>query len=121
MTTIYPTQTYTMPQPIQQSSWYDNHGQPSPASSTSPRSPRSNDSSGYVQPNPARQLRPLKSPLYVPAVLRPTEHFPTMQSPATPPRSTKGSLDDPQLQEQDQCEQDDKFLEAVKIEKELGE
>ena len=47
----------------------------------------------YIQhhpPNPYKQLRPLKSPLYIPASLRPTEHF---SSPATPPKSQHGSLD----------------------------
>jgi hypothetical protein len=34
----------------------------------------------------------MKSPLYVPAVLRPTEHFST-PSPMTPPKSLHGSLD----------------------------
>jgi len=42
-------------------------------------------------PNPTKQLRPLKSPLYIPAVLRPTEHFPVM-SPMTPPKSIRSSL-----------------------------
>lgn len=49
----------------------------------------------YLQqhaPNPYKQLRPLKSPLYVPAALRPTEHFVT-PSPMTPPKSLHGSLD----------------------------
>jgi hypothetical protein len=49
----------------------------------------------YLQqhgPNPYKQLRPLKSPLYVPAVLRPTEHF-CSPSPMTPPKSLHGSLD----------------------------
>jgi hypothetical protein len=43
-------------------------------------------------PNPYKQLRPLKSPLYVPAALRPTEHFYT-PSPMTPPKSLHESLD----------------------------
>ena len=38
------------------------------------------------------QLRPPKSPLYVPAALRPTER-PIKQSPMTPPKSLHGSLD----------------------------
>ena len=49
----------------------------------------------YIQqhaPNPYKQLRPLKSPLYVPAALRPTEHF-CAPSPMTPPKSLQGSLD----------------------------
>lgn len=54
----------------------------------------------YLQhaPNPYKQLRPLKSPLYVPAVLRPTEHFCT-PSPMTPPKSLHGSLDNLQENE----------------------
>ncbi|KAL9612993.1 MAG: hypothetical protein Q9167_002426 [Letrouitia subvulpina] len=39
-----------------------------------------------------RQLRPPKSPLYVPAALRPTER-PHRVSPLTPPRSVHGSTD----------------------------
>jgi FYVE zinc finger len=65
----------------------------SPLSSISPTSPRMND---YIQqhaPNPYKQIRQLKSPLYVPAALRPTEHFSTPTTPATPPKSQHGSLD----------------------------
>jgi hypothetical protein len=64
--------------------------QPSPANSASPTSPRISDYMQPQAPNPYKQLRPLKSPLYVPAVLRPTEHFST---PNTPPKSQQGSLD----------------------------
>ena len=46
----------------------------------------------YQVPNHVRQLRPPKSPLYVPAALRPTER-PLRQSPMTPPKSLHGSLD----------------------------
>jgi hypothetical protein len=46
----------------------------------------------HQPPNQYRQLRPQKTPLYVPAVLRPTE-FPAKQSPMTPPKSLHGSLD----------------------------
>ncbi|KIW88261.1 uncharacterized protein Z519_11372 [Cladophialophora bantiana CBS 173.52] len=84
MATNYTTQPYAIPDYMSQ--------QPSPASSTSPTSPRMHD---YIQqhaPNPYKQLRPLKSPLYVPAALRPTEHFCT-PSPMTPPKSLHGSLD----------------------------
>lgn len=43
-----------------------------------------------------RQLRPPKSPLYVPAVLRPTDPPKRVQkpSPLTPPQSTHNSFDD---------------------------
>ena len=80
----YMAQPYTVPDFTAQ--------EPSPASSTSPTSPRMQD---YIQqhaPNPYKQLRPLKSPLYVPAALRPTEHF-CSPSPMTPPKSLHGSLD----------------------------
>ncbi|KAL9598543.1 MAG: hypothetical protein Q9219_004445 [cf. Caloplaca sp. 3 TL-2023] len=43
-------------------------------------------------PLTGRQLRPLKSPMYVPAALRPTER-PHRPSPLTPPRSLHGSTD----------------------------
>lgn len=66
--------------------------QPSPASSASPTSPRIHDYLQQQAPNPYKQLRPLKSPLYVPAVLRPTEHF-SSPAPLTPPKSLHGSLD----------------------------
>jgi len=92
-TTVYPTQTYAIPQDSQMSYYGPGvSGQPSPSSSTSPASPRIADTPQPYNPNPAKQLRPLKSPLYVPAVLRPTEHFPVMP-PMTPPKSTRGSLD----------------------------
>lgn len=58
------------------------NGNPSPANSNSPTSPRLSH----------RQLRPPKGPLYVPAALRPTERHPK-HSPPTPPRSVHGSLD----------------------------
>ena len=57
----------------------------------SPTSPRNPSQLSYL-PLHTRQLRPPKSPLYVPAVLRPTER-PVRQSPLTPPRSVHGSLD----------------------------
>jgi hypothetical protein len=72
----------------------------SPAESTS-NSP--NDASLTPPPQPpgliqfhapahVRQLRPMKSPLYVPAALRPTER-PIKSSPATPPKSLHGSTE----------------------------
>lgn len=87
-TTSYPTTSYPIPE-IQQN--YAVYQEPSPASSASPTSPRMNEFIQRHAPNPYKQLRPLKSPLYVPAVLRPTEHFST--GPATPPKSQHGSLD----------------------------
>ena len=86
----YPAQPYAIPEHMSQ--------EPSPASSPSPISPRMQD---YIQqhaPNPYKQLRPLKSPLYVPAALRPTEHF-CSPSPMTPPKSLQGSLDNLQEDE----------------------
>ncbi|RMD39368.1 hypothetical protein DV735_g5765, partial [Chaetothyriales sp. CBS 134920] len=87
MTTNYPAQAYPIPE-FQQSAFWPQ--QLSPASSVSPTSPRSNEQVRQHAPNPFKQLRPLKSPLYVPAVLRPTEHFST---PMTPPKSQHGSID----------------------------
>ncbi|KAK4944895.1 Zn finger protein [Elasticomyces elasticus] len=87
MATNSTTQTYTIP---------ENHffarQQHSPASSPSPTSPRMQEYLQQHAPNPYKQLRPLKSPLYVPAALRPTEHF-YNPSPMTPPKSLHGSLD----------------------------
>ena len=77
---------------------FGNH-QISPADSASnsphnasPTSPRSNLQQQYHLPGQVRQLRPLKSPLYVPAALRPTER-PMRASPTTPPKSQHGSLE----------------------------
>lgn len=70
-----------------------NSAAPTPNNS-SPTSPRT----GLPPHLPAhtRQLRPPKSPLYVPAVLRPTDppKRVTRQSPLTPPQSHSNSLDD---------------------------
>jgi len=73
--------------------------QPSPTDSPtatphniSPTSPRMETYMKYQVPSHVRQLRPPKSPLYVPAALRPTER-PVRQSPMTPPKSLHGSLD----------------------------
>lgn len=87
MATNYATQTFTIPDHQLYASQ-----QPSPASSASPASPRMHEYLQQVAPNPYKQLRPMKSPLYVPAALRPTEHFSTT-SPMTPPKSLHGSLD----------------------------
>jgi hypothetical protein len=79
--------------------FYSSQQQPSPADSApptphniSPTSPRMDTYLKYQLPNHVRQLRPPKSPLYVPAVLRPTER-PLRQAPMTPPKSLHGSLD----------------------------
>jgi hypothetical protein len=73
--------------------------QPSPTDSAtatphniSPTSPRMETYMKYQVPSHVRQLRHPKSPLYVPAALRPTER-PVRQSPMTPPKSLHGSLD----------------------------
>jgi hypothetical protein len=59
----------------------------------SPTSPRSHHPHlQYHVPGQVRQLRPMKSPLYVPAALRPTER-PNKDTPMTPPKSLHGSLD----------------------------
>ncbi|MCJ1227772.1 hypothetical protein MMC12_004431 [Toensbergia leucococca] len=58
---------------------------------SSPTSPRNSTLLSNL-PLPTRQLRPLKTPMYVPAVLRPTER-PQRPSPPTPPRSIHGSIE----------------------------
>lgn len=85
------------------------YGHPSPTNSNtntpangSPTSPHL-ASANVLLPTQSRQIRPPKAPLYVPAVLRPTERpsrpqtstAPTTRdpSPITPPRSVHGSLD----------------------------
>ena len=82
-------------------------GQPSPANSASATPTNNSPSSpGPMNAPPqlphqlphqplqgqSRQLRPLKTPLYVPAALRRTER-PPKPSPLTPPRSVHGSVD----------------------------
>lgn len=86
-TTPLPPQTYNIPQ--NHMGYYGANGQYSPSSSVSPESPRA-DPQGPYNPNPRKQLRPLKSPLYVPAVFRPTTFSNT--SPSTPPDSARNSL-----------------------------
>lgn len=63
-------------------------------SNASPTSPRSTFPAHL--PTHTRQLRPPKSPLYVPAVLRPTDppKRATKNSPLTPPQSMHNSFDD---------------------------
>ena len=89
--------TPTDPIPDQQPSFYGAII-PSPAesmsptpSNVSPTSPRIPNYLPHQPPNQYRQLRPQKTPLYVPAVLRPTEFPP--KSPLTPPKSLHGSMD----------------------------
>ena len=97
MATNYNTsQTYTTP-PDSQIHPYGVQ-QFSPANSTSPTptnisptSPRNATLLPYL-PLATRQINPPKSPMYVPAVLRPTER-PRRPSPLTPPRSLHGSTD----------------------------
>jgi hypothetical protein len=95
MAVNYPAQNHD---PIQ-SPFYPSQQQPSPTDSApptprnvSPTSPRMDTYVKYQLPSHVRQLRPPKSPLYVPAVLRPTER-PVRQPPMTPPKSLHGSLD----------------------------
>lgn len=106
-----------------QTSYFNSNGQSSPTSSMSPASPKMMDANQPYNPNPAKQLRPLKSPLYIPAVLRPTEHFPII-TPMTPPKSTRGSLDNLEEQNESGFEQSDldAYLSHMQVdEAELGE
>jgi len=95
MATNYAAQNYNVPDG--QLSFY-NSQQPSPESgsptptNTSPTSPRMDTYLKYQLPAQVRQLRPPKSPLYVPAALRPTERVPG-KSPMTPPKSLRDSPD----------------------------
>lgn len=82
-----------------QYSLYNTQQQISPLNSatatpTSPTSPRPPQHASI--PAHTRQLRPPKSPLYIPAVLRPTDppRRATKPSPLTPPQSTHGSFED---------------------------
>lgn len=94
-TNISTAQMYTTP-PGSQTQLYGAQ-QPSPSSSSSgtstTASPTSPQSSALYHNLPlhTKQLRPLKSPMYVPAVLRPTERPPRQT--LTPPRSVHGSLE----------------------------
>ncbi|TKA76480.1 hypothetical protein B0A49_04846 [Cryomyces minteri] len=65
------------------------HATPSNSANISPTSPHK---SFYNAPHLSRQLRQPKSPLYVPAVLRPTEK-PTRPYPMTPPASAQNSFE----------------------------
>ena len=68
---------------------------PSDSASGTPmdHSPLSPNNPFAALPLAGRQLRPPKSPLYVPAALRPTER-PPRATPLTPPRSVHGSTED---------------------------
>ena len=99
MAVNYTTQTYTTP--FEQNNRLPLYGashRPSPTSMTStpsnasPVSPRSRSFLSYQLPNQVRQIRPPKTPMYVPAVLRPTE-YPSRSSPPTPPKSLHASLE----------------------------
>lgn len=99
LSTTTATTTITTATSTAASSQISIYGHPSPANSAtatptnnSPTSPRMTTAAVHQFPLQSRQLRKPKSPLYVPAVLRPTErsHKP---SPLTPPRSVHGSLD----------------------------
>jgi hypothetical protein len=93
-------------QPITSPGQISIYGHPSPTNSasntpsnSSPASPQMSTAT-VNRPAQSRQIRPPKAPLYVPAVLRPTERptksqNPTAKdnSPITPPRSVHGSLD----------------------------
>ncbi|MCJ1335716.1 hypothetical protein MMC09_000989 [Bachmanniomyces sp. S44760] len=102
MTTNYePNQTYAVnaaPKEAHTSSLFGGQHY-SPANSAmvtppniSPTSPRDPAIFPHHLPLATRQLRPPKSPMYTPAVLRPTER-PPRPSPLTPPRSIEGSTD----------------------------
>lgn len=95
--------THTNINPANQYTLYGTGSQPiSPLTSAtatptggSPTSPRSQ----FAQvPSQSRQLRPMKSPLYIPAVLRPTEapkKITRPSGPTTPPASANSSFDSP--------------------------
>lgn len=92
----YSTQTYTYSN-TQLPLFGAQHISPSDSATSSPNnaspiSPRSQTHQQYHLPGQVRQLRPMKSPLYVPAALRPTER-PDKNLPMTPPKSLHGSLD----------------------------
>ena len=89
-------QTYTTPPGSQMHLCGAQHF--SPANSTSPTPTNISPTSPRIVnllphlPFATRQINPPKSPMYVPAVLRPTER-PRRPSPLTPPRSLHGSTD----------------------------
>lgn len=99
-----PATQYNNTSPIQYS-MYSNTSQISPISSatatpqgSSPTSPRSSLSHAAVH---TRQLRPLKSPLYVPAVLRPNQPSRKIKTNPLTPDSTQGSFESAGLSRSD--------------------
>lgn len=92
-------QTYTIPD-TKQSATYTSQDV-SPASSASPTSPRINEYLPHYAPNPAKQLRPMQKPLYVPAVLRPNDYYP--QASPNNPKILHGSLDSLQEHEREEA------------------
>jgi hypothetical protein len=94
----YPSpHTYTIPNSAQLPPYTTQQTSPpesmSPTpSDVSPTSPRIHQYLQYRQPNQYKQIKEPRTPLYVPAVLRPTERYPKA-SPLTPPKSLHGSLD----------------------------
>lgn len=92
-----PPQTYTIPNNAQLPLYATQQTSPpesmSPTpSDVSPTSPRIHQYLQYRQANQFKQIKEPRTPLYVPAVLRPTERYPK-HSPLTPPKSLHGSLD----------------------------
>ena len=90
-------QTYTIPNTTQQPLYTTPQTSPPDSmpptpSDVSPTSPRIHQYLQYRQPNQYKQIKEPRTPLYVPAVLRPTERYPK-HSPLTPPKSLRGSLD----------------------------
>ncbi|OAX85548.1 hypothetical protein ACJ72_00086 [Emergomyces africanus] len=79
-----PTNSALVPSPV--------HSATATPTNNSPTSPRPQNAQLHQLHLQSRQLRPPKSPLYVPAVLRRTERA-TKLAPLTPPRSVHGSLD----------------------------
>ena len=100
---MFPPSAYTTPpnsqghsqtqiaQGLQQS-----QGSPTTSATLTPSTPSPssihNNSAGSQLPLAQRQIRPPKSPMYIPAALRPTDR-PNRSTPLTPPRSVHGSTD----------------------------
>ena len=109
MSTAQPTSVPSSTQSLQQYTPPNSQGQlqntqfaqrPSPSTSTSGHATPTTHSPTSVQnaaalahiPLAQRQIRPPKSPMYIPAALRPTDR-PPRAHPLTPPRSLHGSTD----------------------------
>lgn len=82
---------YTTPPNSQGDQHFPSNPETTSSSNVSPMSPRSRFTFSNL-PLATRQLRPPKSPLYIPAVLRPTER-PHRPSLLTPPHSINNSTD----------------------------